>query len=298
MSSGSLAVTPALDSARTRTARRVFLSARWHALAMLNWEVDPALVAPLAPRGTEIDFHAGKTYVSLVGFLFLDTRLLGLPIPGHRHFEEVNLRIYVRRLAGGEVRRGVTFIKEIVPRWAIAQTARWCYNEPYVALPMRHQISGPLARVQGSGFRIQPVGCISAAQCTTDKSEESVGGTIAAQCTADNDNGRVAYEWKHAGRWHSLAVSYSGPPQPLVRNSHEEFIAEHYWGYCRQRDGGTVEYQVEHPPWNVWRASQTQLDIDAAALCGPPFGDVLAQPPTTILLADGSPVEVMKPERV
>jgi uncharacterized protein len=240
--------------------RRPFLTAEWRTLAMLNYEVDPALVQPLAPRGTEIDFWEGRTYVSMVGFLFLGTRLLGVPPPLHRNFEEVNLRFYLRRETAGEVRRGVAFVKEIVPRWAIAQVARLAYNENYVSLPMRHRREGFGAGELGSR--------------------------------------RVDYAWRHAGRWQQLAAEAEGEPQPLVAGSHEEFIAEHYWGYCRQRDGGTIEYSVEHPPWRVWRATGTALDCDAERLYGPAFADVLSRPPETAFIADGSPVAVYRPAKI
>lgn len=107
---------------------------------MVNYAVDPAILMALVPAGTELDFWKDKAYISLVGFLFLRTRVLGLPIPFHTNFEEVNLRFYVRRRQGEEWRRGVVFIKEIVPRFAIAAVARGLYNENYVALPMRHRI--------------------------------------------------------------------------------------------------------------------------------------------------------------
>lgn len=117
-----------------------FLSAEWRDLVMLNYEVDPALLRPLVPAGTEMDEWGGTTYVSLVGFLFLRTRVLGIPIPFHRHFEELNLRFYVRRRGPEGWRRGVVFVKEIVPRWAIATVARVVYNEQYQSMPMRHRI--------------------------------------------------------------------------------------------------------------------------------------------------------------
>lgn len=107
---------------------------------MLNYVVDPRLIAPLVPVETEIDFESGETFLSVVGFLFLDTRLLGLPIPLHRDFEEVNLRFYVRKKTADIWRRGVVFIRELVPRPAIALVARAFYGENYVALPMKHQI--------------------------------------------------------------------------------------------------------------------------------------------------------------
>ena len=120
---------------------RPFLTARWRHLAMLNYEVDPAVVRNLAPQGTEIDTFDGRTYASVVGFMFQDTRVRGWAIPFHRNFEEVNLRIYVRRKAENGWRRGVVFVKEIVPRVAIAWVAQAVYGEKYVALPMSHRWS-------------------------------------------------------------------------------------------------------------------------------------------------------------
>jgi uncharacterized protein YqjF (DUF2071 family) len=107
---------------------------------MLNFVVDPKIVAPLVPPETELDFENGETFLSVVGFLFLDTRLLGLPIPLHRGFEEVNLRFYVRKKSADTWRRGVVFVRELVPRRAIALVARAFYGEKYLALPMKHEI--------------------------------------------------------------------------------------------------------------------------------------------------------------
>jgi len=117
-----------------------FLTANWRYLAMLNFVVDPRIITPLVPLGTELDYENGETFVSVVGFLFLDTRLRGLPIPLHRDFEEVNLRFYVRKKSADTWRRGVVFIRELVPRRAIALVARAFYGENYFALPMKHEI--------------------------------------------------------------------------------------------------------------------------------------------------------------
>jgi uncharacterized protein YqjF (DUF2071 family) len=107
---------------------------------MLNYVVDPVILAPLVPPGTELDFESGQTFLSVVGFLFFDTRVLGMPIPRHRDFEELNLRFYVRKKSADTWRRGVVFIREFVPRQAIAVIAREFYGEPYIALPMKHDI--------------------------------------------------------------------------------------------------------------------------------------------------------------
>jgi uncharacterized protein len=115
-----------------------FLTAKWQDLIMANYVVDSSLLASRVPSGTELDLHEGRCFVSLVGFMFLDTRVLGFLVPFHVNFEEVNLRFYVRREVDGEVRRGVVFVKEIVPRAAIAAVANVLYGEPYEAMRMDH----------------------------------------------------------------------------------------------------------------------------------------------------------------
>jgi uncharacterized protein YqjF (DUF2071 family) len=125
--------------------RRAFLTAEWRWLVMLNYEIDPAHLAPFLPRGTTLDLWQGRAMVSVVGFQFLNSAIAGLPLPFHQRFEEVNLRFYVRREAAGEVRRGVTFIRELVPHTVVALAARVAYNEPYTAVPMRSVVPPAIA---------------------------------------------------------------------------------------------------------------------------------------------------------
>ena len=239
---------------------RVFLTGEWRYLAMLNYRVDAALLEPLVPRGTTLDHWRGATYVSLVGFLFRDTRVLGVPVPLHRQFEEVNLRFYVSRKAAGETRRGVTFVREIVPRLAIAAVARMAYNEPYVAMPMRH--------------------------------------AIGVQSDPDDAPGVVGYEWRQRAAWSGLTVETSGRATPLVAGSEAEFITEHFWGYTRQRDGGTVEYRVTHPSWRTWTVTSASVAGDPSATYGRAFGDVLTHVPDSAFLAEGSRIAVHVPARL
>jgi hypothetical protein len=230
---------------------------------MVNYTVDPAVLRPLVPRGTELDLFGGEAIATMVGFRFLRTRLLGVPVPGHGDFDEVNLRFYVTHTTpAGEVRRGATFVREIVPRRAIALTARLCYNEPYVALPMR---------------------------------------STAPRDPRDEPD-RLTYEWRGGGRdprrWHRLAGTAVGPAAALAPGSEEEFVAEHYWGYTRQRDGGTVEYQVAHPRWRAWPARDVAFDADVAGLYGPQFAEALGAPPRSAFVTEGSPVAVYFPRRL
>ena len=234
----------------------IFLTTEWRRLAMLNYEIDPAALQPHIPAGTTLDAWNGKHYISVVGLLFVDTRLYGIPVPFHRDFEEINLRFYARRQVGDEIRRGVVFVKEIVPKPAITLVARIAYNENYVTMPVSH----------------------------------------AAQCDADAYS--VGYRWGKPPAQHSLSIRVNGDPAPLRDGSEEEFITEHYWGYAAQPDGGTLEYEVEHPRWRVWRAQDAALNCDAARLYGGEFAPALTAAPASAFLAEGSPVIVRKGVRI
>ncbi|RFM29842.1 YqjF family protein [Deminuibacter soli] len=129
---------------------KVFLTARWTHLAMLNYAVDAQILQPWLPAYTELDTFNGKVLVSLVGFNFMDTRMLGVRWPFHASFPEVNLRFYVKHFNGKEWKRGVCFVSEIVPRPAIAYTANILYREPYKAMPMRATLNETAGAVKAA----------------------------------------------------------------------------------------------------------------------------------------------------
>jgi len=255
-----------------------FLTAEWRHLAMLNFEVDPKVRLTLLPSGTELDQWQGRTFVSVVGFMFLNTRVFGVAIPWHRNFEEVNLRFYVRRKASDGWRRGVVFVKEIVPRAAIALAARVFYGENYVALPMGHRIDDENG--YGAAGR--------AAEETIDTLNPR------AQSSAPKNPKAVAYTWRFRGRENRLALTVGGDADQAPEGSEAEFITEHYWGYARRRDGLTMEYQVEHPRWRIASAITAELDCDVEGLYGSEFVEFLETTPASAFLADGSEVTVFK----
>jgi uncharacterized protein YqjF (DUF2071 family) len=232
---------------------KIFLSAEWHDLLMLNYEADPVNLQEYLPSGTELDSFHGKTYVSLVGFRFCHTKLFGnIPIPFHTEFEEINLRFYVRRRESDEIRRGVVFIAEIVPKHAIALTARWIYGENYVRHPMAHSVLANESKIEAE------------------------------------------YSWRSGNEWCKLQAHANGTPSLPAEGSLEQFITEHYWGYSRQPDGGTVEYHVSHVPWKVWTATHAQFSGNTRDLYGDELSELLTKPPASAFIADGSPVKVFK----
>jgi len=190
--------------------------------------------------------------VSLIGFEFNETRILGRAIPFHQSFEEVNLRFYVRR---GE-RRGVVFIRELVPKFAVAAIARLAYGERYSSVPMSHRV------------------------------ERSENGTIAE------------FSWGSGSDRCTISAETSADEYLPAEGSLAQFITEHYWGYAAQGEGGTKEYQVEHPQWKVSDATTAQFTGPAERYYGLRFAKALANPPDSAFLAEGSAVTVFKGSRI
>ena len=118
----------------------IFLKAKWENIIMANYALPPEILKPYLPKGVELDLFEGKAYVSLVGFMFKDTRLFNIPIPYLGTFEEINLRFYVKRIEGNTVKRGVVFINETIPYKLVAWVANKLYKEHYTTIPTTHKI--------------------------------------------------------------------------------------------------------------------------------------------------------------
>ena len=238
-----------------------FLSAEWRKLIMMQYEVSPEILRKRLPQGLELDLYEGRCFVSLIGFLFDRVRLLGVPPPFHTRFEEVNLRYYVRRpMPDGSYRRGVVFLREIVPRPMITLLARALYGEAYATAPTAHRWSsqGPDARAVRHG-----------------------------QLPLE-----IEYEWKHRGLWQRLGVRAGNTRETMPEGSLEEFITEHYWGYTPRRGGGTAEYAVEHARWEVFPVHEYRVACNFGSLYGPDFADMVDRAPEHVLLAEGAPVHI------
>jgi uncharacterized protein len=254
-----------------------FLTAEWRKLLMAQYVVAPETLAPWVPTGLELDlFQTGneaRCYVSLVGFLFNRVRIKGLPVPLHTSFEEVNLRFYVRHTtSAGEVRRGVVFLSEIVPRFAVSCIARTFYGEPYTTARILSEFHEISALDQGEELGLTP--------------EQT-------QAAGLQDKLHVSYAWRKHHRWHTLAVEADPASQPIAPCSEEEFITEHYWGYTRRANGSTSGYEVRHPRWQVYSVRSTVVDVDFGALYGPAFTSLNHAQPSSVLLAEGSSVSVL-----
>ncbi len=227
-----------------------FLSARWEHLAIVSYTVDDALLTPRLPPGLELDRLDGRACVSLVAFMFRDTRVRGVRWPRHVNFPEINLRFYVRH---GD-RRGVMFVREIVPRRAISTIARLTYNEPYVTRRI-------------------------------DAAIREDGGHIEAAYTV-HDRGA-----------HRIAVRARSQTIMPPEDSPEHWFKEHQWGFGVDRRGRALTYEVRHPRWRVHPEPGLDLDFDWARVYGREWGVLQDAEPNSVVLAEGSGVEVLPKSR-
>jgi uncharacterized protein YqjF (DUF2071 family) len=215
---------------------------------MLTFPVDPIALIDRVPLGTVLDSWHGQTFVSLVGFQFLDTKVLGAPVPFHQDFEEVNLRFYVRRASDDGPRAGVVFMCEIVPRPVVGNMARLLYREPYVVVPMRSKVAA-------------------------DPAPEA------------------EYQWQVRDRWYALAARADGPVFEAAPGSLEEHLTVRHWGYNGAVGKDTLEYHVDHPPWQLWHARDIRFEVNVEALCGAELARQIRKP-VSALIADGSSVAI------
>lgn len=229
-----------------------FLNAEWRKLIMVNYAVDQTTLMKYLPAGTELDLWNGTCYVSLIGFLFNNVRLLGIAVPFHTVFEEVNLRFYVRYQDNGVWKRGVVFVKEIVPKYALSIIANTFYNENYQTLPMKHKWE------------------------------------------ISNDSLSIAYYWRVKGKWQELSVCADNNLSEIPAGSETEFITEHYWGYSKQNDLVTNEYEVRHPKWEQYAIKSFRLDVDFGLTYGDHFKFLNHSTPASIFLAEGSKISIEK----
>ncbi len=227
------------------------MTAEWNNLVMLNYEVVPEVLKPYIPAGTTLDLYEGKALVSMVGFMFNNTSVLGVKWPFHINFEEVNLRFYVQYDDGVQVKRGAVFISEIAPKHIIAYVANALYKEHYRRMPMRHS------------FAIE-----------------------------NANHTQYLYEWKLNGKWNKLSATADNKLTTIQPGSAEEFIFEHYWGYNPWSDTVTMEYQVEHPSWQIGKVRDYVFDADIAALYGDVFVPYLSAEPVSAFYARGSEIAV------
>lgn len=233
-----------------------FLTAEWRQLIFANYAIDRQVLEPLVPYGTELDEFDGVCYGSLVGFYFQNVKMFGkVAVPLHREFEEFNLRFYVRRQTDTGWKRGVVFVKEIVPKLAITLVANTLYGEPYATHPMRHSWQ-------------------------TDGDRQTIGYEW-----------KVGANWNHI-RVQADRAGHPLVPGSEEEFITEHYWGYTKRSSLIGSVSRTSEYEVVHPSWRIYPVHDFSVLCDVATLYGPQFAPFFNRPPQSVFLADGSAVSI------
>jgi uncharacterized protein YqjF (DUF2071 family) len=234
------------------------LAGRVHHAAFVSFDLDHRALDSLVPPGTELDTWEGRVLVSLVAFEMTDNRLLGVPLPFARSYDQINLRFYVRRPTDDGWRRGVVFLKELVPVPGLVAGARLLYRENYERQPVSARVRPP----------------------------------------ENDRPGRVIYRWRRHDQLHRLAVDFQPPLCLPAEGTLERFLSERHWGYVSLADGTTREYRVDHPTWRIWPAEAKALSRATAASFGARYERALSREPASAFVAEGSLMQLHRPHPV
>ena len=209
------------DRPIARPPRLRFLTARWSNLILATYRVDPAVLRPWLPPGCRLDLAGGHALASLVAFDFQDCRVLGVRWPGFVNFPEVNLRFYVRHGSNVTERRGVVFVREFVPQRTVAALARWTYNEPYRAVPMRSRVT-----TAGDGLTVEH-------HLTVAGRERSIRVTAAAAAALPADDSPdpflIEHQWGFGTGHFGRLVQYQVVHEPWLVHSVRSFALDWDW---------------------------------------------------------------------
>ena len=235
------------------------MQTRWEDLVMVNYEVDQDWVQQFVPSGCELALFGGRAFVSVVLFRFHKTKFLGIPMPFFRDFPEINLRIYVNRTENGVTKRGVVFIKELIPHKLPAFVANKLFKENFFVTPMKAEYGEKRISYEwgaGNVVKGEKVGELLDWQKGTE--EEFIGNNF--------------WAFKDLG----LGAGRKGKED-------------------RRR---TCEFKITHKPWKMQRLANLELNIDFQTLYGKGWAAHINPAPTSTFYVDGSGVGVSLPNKI
>ncbi len=249
----------AMKTASSPTAK-VLLTARFSEVVALNFQVDPKILEPYVPKGTELRFFEGEAYVSLVAMVLRRVRVWGIPIHIIGGFRELNLRYYVRRTDGDGYQHGACFLKDYVSSASAAWILGSVFKADFQRLRMLHNNSGFGSR------------------------DPSVTPT-------------VDYRWKVEDHWNRIRIRARKQIKRIAPDTKVGFILDNNNEYS-SRDGKTYEYRTHHPRWTIWDAAQANFTCDVKRLFGQEFEKPLSRRPVSVFVANGSKVTIHTPTEI
>ena len=236
---------------------KVLFSAGFSELVALNFQIDPRLLKRHVPKGLELRFFEGETYVSLVAMVLRRVKAWGIPVPFAGGFGEMNLRFYVRRKDGDGYQHGACFLKDYVSGAAGAWILGSVFKGDFGRLKIKHN---------NSGFKSDDPEVVP----------------------------KVDYRWTVGSNTNRIRIVARKKLTRILPNSKVGFILDNSNEYGRH-GRKTLEYRAQHPRWTIWDAAQANFTCDVKTLFGEEFVKPLSRRPASVFVSGGSNVKIFRP---
>lgn len=101
----------------------------------------------------------------------------------------------------------------------------------------------------------------------------------------------VRYFWQDQENKQHLQVHSESTPSAMHEHSESNFLLHRLWGYGKQDEKTTFEYNIHHPQWLTYPVKEFSISVDFLQL-GAKFSILNGATPQSVLLAEGSKVKI------
>jgi len=113
--------------------------------------------------------------------------------------------------------------------------------------------------------------------------------------TNDNRIRNTNYSCRVNNKWNRLSMESASVNIEPEAETVENFIRDHYWGYTKTTRNKTMEFRIEHRPWNIFPATKFEMNLDTGAIYGDELKEYLSAEPFSAFLMDGSHTKISWP---
>lgn len=193
-----------------KSNKKLFMSCSWTNLLYVNFRIDAKLINALLPKDLEADLFDGFAILSFVGFRFTDARLLGIKIPFHQKFPEINLRTYVKSKKN-PTEKGIYFISEMVPKFMTYFVGKFIFGEPFSRINVQEILNensfGYKIENKNEGLEMSAILSQNLNEQIKNKEEEFIVDRVFAFCGKANKKSKK-YEVQHP-KWNLMKAENS-----------------------------------------------------------------------------------------
>lgn len=102
----------------------------------------------------------------------------------------------------------------------------------------------------------------------------------------------ISYSLHKNNQTHTITVTTDNTNIDIKPQGHQDFIIERYFGYTKNKQDKTIEYEVRHKPWQTQGIINHKIDINFEDVYGEKFSFLNNLKPDSIYFTEGSRTSV------